>query len=89
MSIVKHLDPGHSSISQLQGTCNALERGLRAKLKSLLAATNPDNAKVTVATFEEFNGPKDELGKARLAQGTGNTAFIKNEVESIAISREG
>ncbi|MBK8809433.1 MAG: hypothetical protein IPN69_01695 [Acidobacteria bacterium] len=87
MSIVKHLDPGHSSLSQLQGTCNTLERGLRAKLKSLQAATNPDNAKITVATFEEFDGPKSELGKAKLDPGEGHTAFINNEVVKISITR--
>lgn len=77
------------SIAALQSTCNTLERGLTAKLKSMKTGRDPSNVKVTEAIFETFDGPRVELGKVKLEESAnGNqTAFIDNAEKKITISR--
>jgi hypothetical protein len=78
----------HSTISQLQGTCNAHERRQKAKLKSLVAGRDPDGVRATEATFEKFDGDREELGKAVVTSGgTKHTAFINNVSVNVQISR--
>lgn len=89
MSIKKNLASTISSISGLQGTCNNLERRLRAKLTKLEVGTDSDGVKVTEATFEEFAGDRNELGRVRLREGGDgtNSAYILTVDTDIEISR--
>ncbi len=63
-----------SSISQLQGTCNTLEKGIFKKLAKLEALLDIDGNKVTEATFN--GGNMAELGKRRLTSDGEHSAFI-------------
>jgi hypothetical protein len=89
MSINKSLASTISSISGLQGTCNNLERRLKAKLTKLDVGTDPDGKKVTEATFEPFTGPRTELGKAVITAGGDGTnmAYILTVATKVQISR--
>jgi hypothetical protein len=89
MPIKKPIVNTISSISALQGTCNQHEKRLTAKLTKLEAGQDTDDTPVTEATFEEFDGDVEELGKAVIkAGGNGsNTAFIKEVVTNVKISR--
>lgn len=77
------------SIAALQSTCNTLEKGLTAKLQSLHAAEDTDGAKVTEAIFEEFDGLRGELGKAKIEEKTSGThsTFIDGNIKKVALSR--
>ncbi len=77
------------SIPALQSTCNTLEKGLTAKLKSMKIGRDPQGKKVTEAIFETFDGARKELGKAVIkAGGNGkNSAFILTVETDVEISR--
>lgn len=77
------------SIAALQSTCNTLERGLTAKLKSMKAGRDPKGKKVTEAIFETFDGDRKELGKSVIkAGGDGkNSAIILTVETNVEISR--
>lgn len=87
MAITKNLTSTMSSITQLQGTCNTLEKRLFAKLTSLRAAQNTAGEDVTEATFEEFDGDLNELGKAVITNGGNQSAFIMTIRNAVSISR--
>lgn len=87
MAIKKNLTSTMSSISQLQATCNTLEKRLFAKLTALRAAQNAAGEDVTEATFEEFDGDLNELGKAVITAGGNQSAFIMTIRTAVSISR--
>lgn len=75
--IPMNIDGAMGSIAKLQSTCNTLERGLTAKLKSLTAGQDPQGRKVTEAIFEEFDGLRKELGKAVITESpTGSDSVV-------------
>lgn len=76
-----------SSISVLQGTCNALEKKFFVKLSSLEAVLDVDGNKATEATFDDFNGDIGELGKAKIAEGGSKSAWIKEVKTAVSITR--
>ena len=80
-----NLKPTISSISQLQGTCNTLEKKLFEKLTKLEAVLDVDGKKATEATFSA--GGLNELGKARITEGGNDSAFIKSNKTMVTISR--
>jgi hypothetical protein len=87
--IPQNIDGEMKDVSALQNTCNTLEKGLTAKLKSLKAGIDPKKRKVTEGIFEEFDGKRSELGKVVLKEGGDgkNTAHIKQVETKIEISR--
>lgn len=87
--ISKNLSSTISSISVLQGTCNMLEKRLTAKLTKLEVGTDSDDIKVTEATFLEFNGDRDGLGKTVIEKGGDgkNSAYIMSVDTDVRISR--
>jgi len=74
-----------SSISQLQGTCNTLEKQIFEKLVKLEAVLDETGKKVTEATFN--GGDMSELGKARITEGGNHSAFIKENPTAVSLSR--
>jgi hypothetical protein len=87
MPVSKALSSTMSSISQLQGTCNTLEKQLFGKLLSLRAAQNTAGADVTEATFGDIEDDLDSLGKAKITDGGNNSAFILTVRTAVSISR--
>ena len=87
MAIKKNLTSTMSSISALQETCNTLEKRLFAKLIALRAAQNSSGEDVTEATFEEFDGDLNELGKVKITAGGSQSAFIMTIKTAVSISR--
>lgn len=87
MAIIRNLAGTMSSISALQGTCNAQEKKLFSKLTKLEAVLDVNGKKVTEATFTEFNGDITELGKAKITEGGSHSAFINENKKNVSISR--
>jgi hypothetical protein len=86
--IPMNIDGAMGSIAKLQSTCNTLERGLKAKLKSLTAGQDPQGRKVTEAIFEEVDKRK-ELGKAVITESPtgGDSAVILTQPVRVKITR--
>ena len=74
-----------SSISQLQGTCNTLEKQVFEKLIKLTTVLDATGTNVTEATFA--GGSMSELGKARITEGGSDSAFIKDVKTAVSIGR--
>jgi len=87
MEIIRNLAGTMSSISALQGTCNTQEKKLFAKLKDLDTVLDVDGNKVTEATFETFDGDVGEIGRAKITEGGGDSAWIKETKTKVSISR--
>jgi hypothetical protein len=89
MDIAQNIDGRMRSVAALQSTCNTLEKGLTARLKSLDTGRDPEGNKVTEAIFEIFDGPRTKLGKAKIEESGdgGSKAFINNEEKSVVLSR--
>ncbi len=86
MSTIKNLAATMSSLSQLQGTCNTLELQLFSKLSKLDAVLNSEGEKVTEATFDDFNGDPNKLGKLKITEGGSESAWIKEVKTNVSIS---
>jgi len=80
-----NLDSKINSISQLQGTCNTLEKRLFKKLTKLEAVLDASGDKATEATFD--GGNLNELGKGRITEGGKHSAFINDKKTDVSLSR--
>lgn len=79
-----NLEPTISSIPQLQGTCNTIEKRIFEKLIKLEAVLDVDGNKKTEATFN--GGTMDELGTRKITAGGTHSAFIESKNTAVSIA---